>query len=134
MTGGVAATAVLVLCCVVFAVVYNLRKRKQPALNVDETRYDLIGLVSSFSLANHYLGNIQLCCLCNSLCNSYISPWGIIILYIGIGLTRMYVQRPRSLSEIIHAYYRYQVLSRTSVSKCIDNAPINSTAVVIDCK
>ena len=46
MTGGVAATAVLVLCCVVFVVGY-LHKRKQPALNVDETRYDLIGLVSS---------------------------------------------------------------------------------------
>ena len=45
VAGGVAATAVLVLCCVVFAVVY-LRKRKGHALNV-ETRYDLIGLVSS---------------------------------------------------------------------------------------
>ena len=44
VAGGVAATAVLVLCCVVCAVVY-IRKRKQPALKVDETRYDLIGLV-----------------------------------------------------------------------------------------
>ena len=49
VAGGVAATAVLVLCCIVFAVVY-LHKRKQPTLNV-ETRYDLIGLVSSLSLA-----------------------------------------------------------------------------------
>ena len=45
VAGGVAATAVLVLCCVVFAVMY-LHKRKGHALNV-ETRYDLIGLVSS---------------------------------------------------------------------------------------
>ena len=45
VAGGVAATAVLVLCCIVFAVMY-LRKRKGHALNV-ETRYDLIGLVSS---------------------------------------------------------------------------------------
>ena len=46
--GGVAATAILVLCCVVVAVVY-LRKRKQPALNVDETRYDLnwVSLISA---------------------------------------------------------------------------------------
>ena len=46
VAGGVAATAILVLCCIIFAVVC-LRKRKQPALNVDETRYDLIGLVLS---------------------------------------------------------------------------------------
>ena len=50
VAGGVAATTVLVLCCVAFVVVY-LHKRKQPTLNVDETRYDLIGLVSSLSLA-----------------------------------------------------------------------------------
>ena len=45
VTGGVTATAVLVLCCIVFAVVY-IHKRKHPAFNADKTRYDLIRLIS----------------------------------------------------------------------------------------
>ena len=43
MAGGVAATAIHVLCCIVLVAVY-LHKRKQPAPNVDKTRYDLIRL------------------------------------------------------------------------------------------
>ena len=41
VAGGVAATAILALCCIVFAAVY-LHKRKQPAPNVHKTRYGLI--------------------------------------------------------------------------------------------
>ena len=41
VAGGVAATAILVLCCIVFVAVY-LHKRKQPAPNVHKTRYGLI--------------------------------------------------------------------------------------------
>ena len=37
VVGGVAATAILVLCCIVLVAVY-LHKRKQPAPNVDKTR------------------------------------------------------------------------------------------------
>ena len=66
VAGGVAATAILVLCCIVFVAVY-LHKRKQPAPNVDKTRYGLIGLVSSQPGAIYknvaHISVLQWCCL-----------------------------------------------------------------------
>jgi len=61
VAGGVAATAILVLCCIVFVAVY-LHKRKQPAPNVDKTRYDLNRLELNYTTMkyNHYLDNRML--------------------------------------------------------------------------
>ena len=77
MSGGVAAAAILVLCCIVFVAVY-LHKRKQPAPNLDKTRYDLMGLVSFSTWAMYknvdHIFVLRWCCLGNEL---YLSLGGV---------------------------------------------------------